>query len=61
MVKAAAPKITEGHGSEKALLNQFQLYVDVCTQHDHFRPVYKDMTFDDKCHSLVNDLENYDL
>ena len=46
--------------SEKASLNQFQLYDDVCAQHDRFRPVYEDKTFDDECHSLVNDPKKYD-
>jgi hypothetical protein len=47
--------------SEKALLNQFQLYVNVFARPDHFGLVYKGKTFDDECHSLVNDHKKDDL
>jgi hypothetical protein len=47
--------------SEKALLNQFQLYVDVFAHPSHFGLVYKGKTFYDECHSLVNDPEKDDL
>jgi hypothetical protein len=47
--------------SEKALLSQFQLYVDVFARLGHFGLVYKDKTFDDECHILASDPEIDDL